>query len=175
MDLSYLDPDKVRPSSPNTLFWTALRAIHQALNWASLSWIEIADHLDQLLGNQNVLLKPEDHDNLLFDKDDFSRSRTCFWVISSVDAFELSITDAIDHWPWYYSTNIVPLTNGTAVNNVKTEDVQAIAEIVKKIEGEIRRLKDSRERFKSLRERGKTLRDGVSAICFFEILTSFLQ
>ena len=61
-------------------------------------WSELVDFLRALLGGGTSLMDPVYHDHLLFDNEDFSRSRTYFWAINVLTEFEASISANIEQW-----------------------------------------------------------------------------
>ncbi|KAL9104976.1 MAG: hypothetical protein Q9163_000148 [Psora crenata] len=69
-----------------------------ALNKVTNRWSELVDFLRTLLEARDSLLDPVRHDHLLFDTEDFSRSREYFWAINCLGEFESSISANIEQW-----------------------------------------------------------------------------
>jgi hypothetical protein len=51
-----------------------------------------------ILDDQDTILDPRGHDELLFDDDTFSRSRLYFWAMDRLDKFLLQIQNTITEW-----------------------------------------------------------------------------
>jgi hypothetical protein len=50
-------------------------------------WSEILDYADWVLGDQDLILFPDEHNQLLEDNDSGSRAKKYFWVINSLTTF----------------------------------------------------------------------------------------
>jgi hypothetical protein len=61
-------------------------------------WGELVDYFDSFLDNGRTFLTAKEHDNLLVDDENFSRSRKYFWSLSCLSEFILYINDAIHQW-----------------------------------------------------------------------------
>jgi hypothetical protein len=53
---------------------------------------------DSFLDDGKTFLTAKEHDNLLVDDENFSRSRKYFWSLSCLSEFMLYINDAIHQW-----------------------------------------------------------------------------
>ena len=83
-----------------------LHLIGQGLERISQRWAEFLSYFDYILDGGDSLMKPAEHDNLLFDDGAFSRSRKYFWAIDCLSEFELSITDNIVQWELYRAARV---------------------------------------------------------------------
>lgn len=121
-------------------------------------WAEVSEYVDNFVAGQDTFLYEDRHDRLLFDDDDFTRSRQYFWVINSIGEFVPIIDKTIDH----YENILKWVCPATLTSEVRTED--NIGREYKEIEHDatLKKLKALRERFESQRNRATTLRDGVS-------------
>ncbi len=154
--------------------------IHTAMESASRSWVDLGDHLEQLLAPNN----PEE---LLLDDEEFSQSQKCFWVINTIDLIDPMIRDAIQQWEWYRSRrklDCLPesdLIIHVAEAGFRDEEEEKVAlfteqekmeyvargrdemqRMVGEIEGIKHSLLNSQRRFQSIRDRATSMRDGVS-------------
>lgn len=117
-------------------------------------WTSISNYVETFVESKLTFLHEEKQDSLLFDDDEFSRSRQYSWVITSTGEFiaiiEKTLSDYSDLKEWV----IEPMRPG-----VKKEEAQKQAEKYKK------KLDDVTQRFKSQKARAEALRDGVSPLC----------
>jgi hypothetical protein len=116
-------------------------------------WSALGDYFDILLVED--FMEPTKYSKLLFDDENFTRSRKCFWAIGCLSEFDVSITDDIKQWDLYYEGRIKPVL-----------DKPNLTELF----GQARRhrdvLQNLRTQFRNKRENVKTLRDGVSLVDF---------
>lgn len=87
-----------------------LNLIGQGLEKIADRWADFLSYFDYILDGGDSLMKPAEHDNLLFDDGAFSRSRRYFWAIDCLSEFDLVITDNITQWELYKAVR-VPLMN----------------------------------------------------------------
>ena len=92
------------------------------------------------------------HDRLLFDDDDFTRSRQYFWKYFPI------IDETIDH----YENILKRVCPATLTSEVRTEDKIRREYNETEHNATLKKLKALGERFESQRNRATTLRDGVS-------------
>ena len=59
----------------------------EALELMIKDWSEILTYIEELLGDQELIFSPREHDKLLEDDKSGSRSRMYFWVINSLITF----------------------------------------------------------------------------------------
>ena len=85
-----------------------LHLIGQGLERVSARWADFLSYFDYILDGGDSLMKPAEHDNLLFDDGAFSRSRRYFWAIDCLSEFEISITDNITQWELYKAARLPP-------------------------------------------------------------------
>ncbi|KAE9368149.1 hypothetical protein N431DRAFT_560667, partial [Stipitochalara longipes BDJ] len=144
-----------------TLYITQLSAIQIGLSCAVQAWIRIGNHLDALLGGEDIFLQPAEHDKFCFyDHTDLSQSKKCFWIINSVDKFHQSIQDTIYQWEWFYRTHIEDVER----QRLKTDEKGEYTKLTKlrgDIEDSHRKLKAQSERFLSIQKQARELRDGL--------------
>ncbi|KUJ06456.1 uncharacterized protein LY89DRAFT_409247 [Mollisia scopiformis] len=69
--------------------------VHNSLVTVLSRWNEIARYFDELLTEKRDLLRPDYHDSLLTDDDNFSRSKKYFWAIEFLKEACNSISDNI--------------------------------------------------------------------------------
>ena len=134
-----------------------LHLIAQGLERITERWADFLSYFDYIMDGGDSLMKPTEHDNLLFDDGAFSRSRRYFWAIDCLSEFELAITDNIAQWELYRAARIQPLEGMT-----KHDQRQfAFAE------RQYRVLQNQRESFRQKLASTKALRD---AVCYSVIL-----
>lgn len=83
-----------------------LNLIGQGLERITERWAEFLSYFDYILDGGDSLMKPAEHDNLLFDDGAFSRSRRYFWAIDCLSEFDISITDNIHQWELYKAARV---------------------------------------------------------------------
>lgn len=83
-----------------------LNLIGQGLERIADRWADFLSYFDYILDGGDSLMKPAEHDNLLFDDGAFSRSRRYFWAIDCLSEFELTITDNITQWELYKAARV---------------------------------------------------------------------
>ena len=93
-------------------------------------------------------MQPNEHDNLLFDDEAFSRSRRYLWAIDCLSEFESAISDNINQWDLYKSA-LPPLQN-------ELDNLQ-----LKIVERNCRLLHNQREYFRQKLASTRALRDAV--------------
>ena len=86
-----------------------LHLIGQGLERITQRWADFLSYFDYILDGGDSLMKPAEHDNLLFDDGAFSRSRKYFWAIDCLSEFELSITDNIVQWELFRAARVPPV------------------------------------------------------------------
>jgi len=144
-----------------------LSGIKIGLSRAVESWIEIGDHLEELLGVEDTFLDPEAHDKFCFyDHNDPPQSKKCFSIINSVEKFDESIQDTLYQWEWFHQTHIkYLLSSGFASGST----YELLNELRNDIDLLHRKLKAQRERFLSIQKEAKELRNGASYLPFVEV------
>ena len=128
-----------------------LHLIAQGLERITERWADFLSYFDYILDGGDSLMKPTEHDNLLFDDGAFSRSRRYFWAIDCLSEFELTITDNIAQWE-SYKTARVP-----AFEAMSEHDQRQLAFA----ERQYRVLQNQRESFRQKLASTKALRDAV--------------
>ena len=107
-------------------------------------WVEISEYVEQFIAGQDTILHEDQHDRLLFDDDNFTRSRQYFWVITSIGEFILIIEETINHYK-----NVAKWVSRS------TDEMRRHRETQENLE-------TTKERFERQRRRATELRDGVS-------------
>ncbi len=130
-----------------------LHLIGQGLERIADRWAEFLSYFDYILDSGDFLMKPAEHDNLLFDDGAFSRSRRYFWAIDCLSEFELSITDNITQWELYKAARV------PSMDDLPEYDQRQLAFA----ERQYRVLQNQRESFRQKLASTKALRDAVCA------------
>ena len=130
-----------------------LHLVGQGLERITARWADFLSYFDYILDGGDSLMKPTEHDNLLFDDGAFSRSRRYFWAIDCLSEFELSITDNIAQWELYKAARVPPVSDLPELYQRQL----AFAE------RQYRVLQNQRESFRQKLASTKALRDAVSS------------
>lgn len=154
--------------------------IRIALSRVVERWIELNTYLESLLAEKFMV--PEDYVKLLFDDENFTRSRKYFWAIGCLSEFITSITDNKAQWDLYRAARVDPilqlsnaaaLFNAAKIKNINEEDpwntenesenyeYERYRSIVFKAQVYADTLTDIKAQFESKLEQVKALRDGV--------------
>ena len=128
-----------------------LHLVGQGLERITARWADFLSYFDYILDGGDSLMKPTEHDNLLFDDGAFSRSRRYFWAIDCLSEFELSITDNIAQWELYRAARVPP------VSDLPELYQRQLAFAVR----QYRVLQNQRESFRQKLASTKALRDAV--------------
>lgn len=136
----------------------ALEMILKCFEKVAFGWQELSAHLENLLDERSALMRPADHDRLLWDDEGFTRSRKYFWAIHCLAEFHLSIHDNIVQWENYREARIEPLRDVPEPYGLDMDD----REMVDKIEQQCNEIRVIRSYFADQLESTKALRDGVS-------------
>ena len=131
-----------------------LHLVGQGLERITARWADFLSYFDYILDGGDSLMKPTEHDNLLFDDGAFSRSRRYFWTIDCLSEFELSITDNIAQWELYKAARVPPVSDLPELYQRQL----AFAE------RQYRVLQNQRESFRQKLASTKALRDAVSSL-----------
>jgi hypothetical protein len=153
-----------RPSSKTSTsmlpIWHAqlqvLSNSNEALNRIIDDSIEIIDHIGCLLNiGDEVLLDPDHHDELLFDDEAFSRSRTYWWTLNMLTAMRQNLAETLAVHQEMWDTVIEPL--------MPMDDWPLGApEIVRKDKILVKELTRLQDKITQQHERAEALRSGVS-------------
>ena len=128
-----------------------LHLIGQGLERIADRWAEFLSYFDYILDSGDFLMKPAEHDNLLFDDGAFSRSRRYFWAIDCLSEFDLTITDNITQWELYKAARL------TTMQDLSEHDHRQLAFA----ERQYRVLQNQRESFRQKLGSTKALRDAL--------------
>ena len=131
-----------------------LNLIGQGLERITDRWAEFLSYFDYILDGGDSLMKPAEHDNLLFDDGAFSRSRRYFWAIDCLSEFEISITDNITQWELYKAARL------SSTRELPEHDQRQLAFA----ERQYRVLQNQRESFRQKLTATKALRDAVCSL-----------
>ena len=131
-----------------------LHLIGQGLERIADRWADFLSYFDYILDSGDFLMKPAEHDNLLFDDGAFSRSRRYFWAIDCLSEFELSITDNINQWELYKAARV------SSIDGLPEHDQRQFAFA----ERQYRVLQNQRESFRQKLASTKALRDAVCTL-----------
>ena len=131
-----------------------LHLIGQGLERIADRWADFLSYFDYILDSGDSLMKPAEHDNLLFDDGAFSRSRRYFWAIDCLSEFELSITDNINQWELYKAAR------ASSIDSLPEQDQRQFAFA----ERQYRVLQNQRESFRQKLASTKALRDAVCTL-----------
>lgn len=143
-------------------------------------WMKLNMHLEALLAEKFMI--PEDYVKLLFDDENFTRSRKYFWAIGCLSEFITSISDNKTQWDLYRAARVDPilqlpnaaaLFNAAKIKNINEDDpwntenqsedyeYEKYKSIVFKTQVYADTLADIKASFKAKLEQVKALRDGV--------------
>ena len=132
-----------------------LNLIGHGLEQISQRWADFQSYFDYILDGGDSLMKPNEHDNLLFDDGAFSRSRRYFWAIDCLSEFEINISDNLTQWENYKDATLLPSV--TATMGALEQRQLAFADL------QYRTLQTQRDSFEQKLSATRALRDGVSA------------
>lgn len=156
--MTYLDPGRAQTLGhclgKLTQLGAEMNLIGQGLERVTGRWTEFQSFFDFILDGGDALMKPADHDNLLFDDGAFSRSRRYFWAIDCLSEFELCISDDIVQWELYKKARIEPFL--TAQILPELDFLQ-----FKNAEKQYKILQNQREYFRQKLASTRALRDAV--------------
>ena len=121
-------------------------------------WADFLSYFDYILDGGDSLMKPAEHDNLLFDDGAFSRSRRYFWAIDCLSEFEVTITDNIVQWELWRDARVLV---GQDLPDLYQRQLGFA-------ERQYRVLQNQRESFRQKLASTKALRDAVGFILYLE-------
>ncbi|OIW24520.1 hypothetical protein CONLIGDRAFT_99439 [Coniochaeta ligniaria NRRL 30616] len=64
-----------------------IKVVHCYLKAIPRDWDAVIDHIEGLLVEGHSICSPHDHDRLLVDDENLTRSRKYFWIMTSIDEF----------------------------------------------------------------------------------------
>lgn len=178
-----LSPQHMHLSHEN-LHWppsAILVLIQNALEDAANSCEDICSHFASVLNDQLAIFDLDEHDNLLFDDDTFSRSRCYFWVIDSLETFKERIADAKKQWEDFWAAREAifkkheeghisrlksfgirdPFFAAENREQVVFPKIYLVDDVVKSIDIEVSRLNNSAQVLEGFYKKTQSLRDGV--------------
>lgn len=119
-------------------------------------WTELSEHCEYLLGTGGAILDPELLDQLLFDTENFDRSRKYFWIINAADEFLRVLTQTLRVFKQFVDQVISYPADSHSKRGLELPPEQ------KEYSAEIETgLKSLIEQFTNQRTRAEALRDGV--------------
>ncbi|OIW28779.1 hypothetical protein CONLIGDRAFT_703951 [Coniochaeta ligniaria NRRL 30616] len=90
----------LEPMPYNRDYGCALFNVVRGLLEVSLDeWTAVLDHIEGLLAEGHSICSPQDHDRLLVDDENLTRSRKYFWIMTCIDEFSFLVdrtTQALD-------------------------------------------------------------------------------
>ena len=136
----------------------ALSLVSVTLEKVTNRWSDLVDFFRALLDGANSLLDPVRHDHLLFDNEDFTKSREYFWAINCLVEFEASISANIEQWDEFrrYITPLAELEDSSVQLETSPK------ELLERSDSYCARLKKYHRFFQDKRTTTVALRDGVS-------------
>ncbi|KAL9125961.1 MAG: hypothetical protein Q9217_004905 [Psora testacea] len=142
-----------------------LSLVTTSLEKVTNRWSELMEFLRALLEGGNSLLDPVRHDHLLFDNEDFSRSREYFWAINCLAEFEASISANIEQWEEfrrYLKPLETPDQRGPNLSSVSGEGL--LRDLLERSDTYCARLRRYQRFFQDKRAATVALRDGVRKV-----------
>jgi cell division septation protein DedD len=91
-------------SQPNKLS-AEIACIVYALKEVVSRWIKLNEYISELL--MENFMDPEAYDKLLFDDENFTRSKLYFWIIGCLNEFDVSIEDNIKQWELFREARVI--------------------------------------------------------------------
>ncbi|KAM0240898.1 hypothetical protein ACHAP5_007762 [Fusarium lateritium] len=146
-----------------------LDAIRTNVRRAAEDWSSVQVALSPIIDHDPLFLDPNQHDNLLFDDDTFSRSRRYFWVVSCLESFQAVIDDAIEEWEKFRAEwpNMMMGIDPAEESSTTEASQEMTRRVLDEIETQVDRLRDISARFESSRDKTKVLREGASNSSLF--------
>ncbi|KAL6720377.1 hypothetical protein ACLMJK_002298 [Lecanora helva] len=136
-----------------------LSLVADALKKVADRWSELVVFLQALLENDDALLDPVRHDHLLFDNEDFSKSREYFWAINCLTEFDASMSANIEHWEGF-RLYLGPFEDSGKESWSNLDDRRASG-LMKKSDEQCTRLKRYQRFFQDKRKATIALRNGL--------------
>ena len=133
-----------------------MHLIAQGLQRISQRWSDFQAFFEHILDSGDTLMRPTEHDNLLFDDGEFSRSRRFAWAISCLSEFDFHITDNLTQWELWRQAHVEGLLKE---NQLTGSDILQY----RNAEQQCRILVNQREYFRQKRVSTGALRDAVSS------------
>ena len=81
---------------PKYIIPTVSDTLHMLTPRMFVDWAEINEDVENFVAGQDTFLYEDRHDRLLFDDDNFTRSRQDFWVVDSIGELLPIIDKTID-------------------------------------------------------------------------------
>jgi len=132
-----------------------MHLIAQALQRIGQRWADFQSFFEYILDSGDSLMRPAEHDNLLFDDGAFSRSRRYFWAIDCLSEFENNITDNMTQWDLWKKAHVEQPLNENLLTEIEVAQY-------KSAEQQYRVLGNQREYFRRKLAATVALRDAVS-------------
>lgn len=145
-----------------------MNLIAHGLERVGARWAEFQSFFEFILDGGDSLMKPTEHDNLLFDDGAFSRSRRYFWAIDCLSEFEATISDNIVQWELYRAARIQPLLDAQSLPGL--DFIQ-----FKQVERRYEILHNQREFFRQKLASTKALRDAVGTPDSNRVMLAYIR
>ena len=142
-----------------------LSLVSASLDKIADRWCELVDFLRELLDHGDSLLDPIRHDQLLFDGEDFPKSREYFWAINCLAEFEASVSGGIEQWEEFsqYLKPVIQaaLTQPAGADASSVADARVLRELSERSDASCARMRRYQRFFQDKRAATVALRDGV--------------
>lgn len=72
------------------------------------AWDAIINHIEGLLAEGHFICSPREHDRLLVDDENLTRSRKYFWIITSIDEFTTLLNRTVEAMEEVHEEHLAP-------------------------------------------------------------------
>lgn len=134
-----------------------MHLIAQGFQRIGQRWADFQSFFEYILDSGDSLMRPSEHDNLLFDDGAFSRSRRYFWAIDCLSEFEKNITDNLNQWELWKKAHVEEPLRENLLTEIELAQY-------KSAEQQCRVLENQREYFRQKLQATIALRDAVSPL-----------
>lgn len=132
-----------------------MHLIAQGLQRIGQRWADFQSFFEYILDSGDSLMRPTEHDNLLFDDGAFSRSRRYFWAIDCLSEFENNITDNMLQWELWKKAHVEQPLKENLLTEIESAQYKGA-------EQQYRVLENQRQYFRQKLAATVALRDAVS-------------
>lgn len=146
-----------------------LTFIVHALKEVAKRWTNLHDDIAELLSED--FMEPKTYVKLIFDDENFTRSRLYFWIIGCLTEFVVSIEDNIKQWKLFRKARVTPLLENPPKSGDESQSPDfspsgrsGLQNLDQSAESVRENLENLQSRFKNQLETVKALRDGVSDV-----------
>lgn len=141
-----------------------ITVIHNLVGSVLSEWDLIVDYFDLMLAEGQHICSPKDHDKLLVDDENLTRSRKYFWLMTSIDEFSGLLNQTVQVLEQVYNEHIPPKKDRMdpwarqMLDELSWKNTYSLQETF------VARCKGLLERLEEQRRRTELFRNGVS-IC----------